>query len=62
VQIIEKALIPTETGNHIPDLVLVIQGRVHVVDITVRHEDAPDLEEGHNSKVEKYTPLLHILV
>jgi hypothetical protein len=61
VQIIEEALIPTKTGNLKSDLVVVNQGRVHVVDVTVRHEDTGYLEEGHRSKVEKYTPLLEIL-
>jgi hypothetical protein len=32
-----------------------------VVDVTVRHEDTGYLEEGHRSKVAKYTPLLEIL-
>ena len=61
VQIIEEALIPTPTGNLKPDLVVVNQGRVHVVDVTVRHEDTGYLDEGHKSKVGKYTPLLEIL-
>jgi len=61
VQIIEEALIPTPTGNLKPDLVVVNQGRVHVVDVTVRHEDTGYLDEGYRSKMEKYTPLLEIL-
>ena len=61
VQIIEEALIQTPTGNLKPDLVVVNQGRVHVVDVTVRHEDTGYLDEGYRSKVEKYTPLLEIL-
>jgi len=61
VKIIEEALIPTPTGNLKPDLVVVNQGRVHVVDVTVRHEDTGYLDEGHRSKVEKYTPLVEIL-
>jgi hypothetical protein len=61
ISIIEETLIPTPTGNLKPDLVVVSQGRVHVVDVTVRHEDAGYLDEGHRSKVEKYTPLLDIL-
>jgi hypothetical protein len=60
-KIIEEALIPTPTGNLKPDLVVVNQGRVHVVDVTVRHEDTGYLDEGYRSKVEKYTPLLEIL-
>ena len=62
VQIIEEALIPTPTGNLKPDLVVVNQGRVHVVDIMVRHEDTGYLDETYRSKVEKYTPLLEMLV
>jgi hypothetical protein len=61
IQIIEEALIETPTGNLKPDLVVVSQGRVHVVDVTVRHEDTGYLDEGYRSKVEKYTPLLEIL-
>jgi hypothetical protein len=38
--------------------VVVSQGRVHVVDVTVRHKDTGYLEECYRSKVEKYTPLL----
>jgi hypothetical protein len=41
--------------------VVVNQGRVHVVDVTVHHEDTGYLEEGYRSKVEKYTPLLDTL-
>jgi len=61
VQIIEEALIPTQAGNLKPDLVVVSQGRVQAVDVTVRHEDTGYLEEGHRSKVEKYIPLLDVL-
>lgn len=38
IQIIE-VLIPTPKCNLKPDLVLINEGRVHVVDVTVRHED-----------------------
>jgi hypothetical protein len=61
IKIIEEALIPTPTGNFKPDLVVANQGRVHVVDVTVRHEDTGNLDEGYRSKVEKFTPLLEIL-
>jgi hypothetical protein len=57
----KEALNPTPTGNLKTDLVVVNQGRVHVVDVTVRHEDKGYLDEGYKSKVEKYTPLLEIL-
>jgi len=61
IKIFEEALIPTPTGNLKPDLVVVNQGRVHVVDVTVRLEDIGYLDEGYRSKVKKYTPLLEIL-
>jgi hypothetical protein len=32
--------------------------RVQGIDVTVRHEDIGYLEEGHNSKIKKSTPLL----
>jgi hypothetical protein len=41
-----------------PDLVTVNLGSVHVVDVTVRHEDIGYLED---SKVEKYTTVMDIL-
>jgi predicted nuclease of restriction endonuclease-like RecB superfamily len=59
VKIIEEAAIASPKGNILkPDLVVVSQGRVHVVDVTVRHEDTGYLEKGYKSKVEKYTPCL----
>ena len=60
-QIIEEASVETPTGALKPDLAVISQGRVHVVDVTVRHEDMGYLEGGHRSKVEKYKPLLPIL-
>jgi hypothetical protein len=41
--------------------VVVNQERVHVVDVTVRHEGTGYLEEGYKSKVEKYAPLMDTL-
>jgi hypothetical protein len=61
IQVIEEASIETPAGTLKPDLVVVHQGRVQVIDVTVRHEDAGYLEEGHRSKMEKYTPLLPLL-
>jgi len=61
VHIIEEALIPTPTGNLKPDLVVVNQGEVHMVDVTVHHEDTGYLDKGYRSKVEKNIPLLEIL-
>jgi hypothetical protein len=45
--VIEEASIETPSGTLKPDLVLVHQGRVQVIDVTVRHEDAGYLKEGH---------------
>jgi hypothetical protein len=54
VQIVEEAMIPTPMGKNLKsDLVVVNKGRVHVVDVTVRHEDTGYLEDGYISKVEK---------
>jgi hypothetical protein len=62
VRIIEEANIPTPQGNILkPDLVVVSQGRVHVIDVTIRHEDEGYLEEGFRSKTAKYSPLLESL-
>ena len=62
VEIIEEAMIQTPTGTNLkPDLVVVNRERVYVVDVTVRHEDTGYLEEGYKSKVDKYTPLIHIM-
>jgi hypothetical protein len=60
-QVIEEAAVDTPSGTLKPDLVVVHQGRVHVVDVTVRHEDTGYLEGGHTSKTTKYTPLLPLL-
>ncbi|CAG9825805.1 unnamed protein product [Phaedon cochleariae] len=45
-------------GNLKPDLVIQRQGRVLVVDVTVRHEDGNNLAMGHNDKMRKYGKLL----
>jgi hypothetical protein len=45
IQIIEEAFIPTLTGNLKPDVVVVKQGRVHVVDMRIRHEDTGYLKD-----------------
>ena len=57
-QVVEEASIVTPSGTLKPDLVVIHQGRVQIVDVTVRYEDTGYLEEGHNSKITKYTPLL----
>ena len=59
--VIEEASVETPAGTLKPDLVVIHQGRVQVVDITVRHEDMGYLAEGHKSKIEKYAPLLPII-
>jgi len=61
LQIIQEASVEIPSGPLKPDLAVISQGRVHVVDVTVRHEDMGYLEGGHKSKIEKYTPLLPIL-
>jgi len=58
ISTIEEGLIPTPTGNLKPHLVVVNQGRVRAVDVTVRHEDTAYLDKGYRSIVQKYTPLL----
>jgi hypothetical protein len=60
-KVIEEATISTPAGTLKPDLVIIHQQRVHVVDVTVRHEDVGYLQRGYNEKISKYTPLLQIL-
>ncbi|KAG5868428.1 hypothetical protein JTB14_029044 [Gonioctena quinquepunctata] len=55
---VEPTLIAPCGGNLKPDLVIQSQGRVFVVDVTVRHEDGDGLATGRNSKIEKYSQLL----
>jgi len=54
--------VETPSGTLKPDLVVFDQGRVHVIDVTVRHKDIGYLEEGYDSKIQKYTPLIPLLV
>ena len=51
VKVIEEASIATPSGTLKPDLAVISQGRVHVVDITVRHEDKAYLEEGRKRSI-----------
>jgi hypothetical protein len=60
-KILEEPTIKTPDGTLKPDLVVMNQGRVHVVDVTVRHEDVGYLQRGHTEKISKYTPLLQSL-
>ncbi|GJQ68522.1 hypothetical protein Trydic_g17092 [Trypoxylus dichotomus] len=48
-------------GNLKPDLVIENQGRISVVDVTVRHEDNDYLAQGRLDKLQKYSRLLPIL-
>jgi hypothetical protein len=57
----EEPSIITAEGTLKPDLVVIHQKRVHVVDVTVRHEDVGYLQNGYNEKHRKYAPLLQIL-
>jgi hypothetical protein len=62
MQIIEEAAVPTSTGGNLkPDLVVINQRRVLVVDVTLSHEDKGYLEDGASSKIGKYSPLLDTL-
>jgi hypothetical protein len=61
VQVIEEAAVQTPSGTFKPDLAVISQGRVNVIDVTVRHEDKWYLEEGYTSKMAKYKPLLPVL-
>ncbi|KAG5874115.1 hypothetical protein JTB14_015035 [Gonioctena quinquepunctata] len=55
---VEPTLVATCCENLKPDLVIQSQGRVFVVDVTVRHEDGENLVIGRNSKINKYSQLL----
>jgi hypothetical protein len=59
--ITEEPSIVTPEGTLKPDLVVMHQKRVHVVDVTVRHEDVGYLQNGYNEKHRKYAPLLQVL-
>jgi hypothetical protein len=57
----EEVEVFEEPSNETPaDLVVIHRKRVHVVDVTVRHEDVGYLQRGYE-KISKYTPLLQIL-
>jgi hypothetical protein len=57
-QVIEEASIGTPSGTLKTDLVVIHREMVHVIDVTVRPEDIGYLEEGHDSKIKKYTSLI----
>jgi hypothetical protein len=53
-QLIEEALVATSEGANLkPDLVVVSEGKVHVLDVTVRHEENEYPQVGYRSKIEK---------
>lgn len=54
----KETIVGLPTGNLKPDLVIQHQGRVFVVDITVRHEDGGNMLRGYDEKIGKYTCLL----
>jgi hypothetical protein len=60
-KVIKEELFQTPGGTVKPDLVIIDVGRVHVADVTVRHEDIGYLQGGHLEKVTKYSPLLQQL-
>jgi hypothetical protein len=60
-QIIEQGSFETPTGTLKPDLVLIDRGRVNMIDVTARHEDAGYLPGGFNEKINKYSNLVPIL-
>jgi hypothetical protein len=47
-KILEEPSIKTPEGILKPDLIILHQKRVHVVDVTVRYEDVGYLQQGHN--------------
>jgi hypothetical protein len=55
---LEPTIRTPASGNLKPDLVVQSQGRVFVVDVTVRHEDGNLLAQGRQEKLDKYEPLL----
>jgi hypothetical protein len=59
--IIEEQSIEMPDGILEPNFVVMHQNRVHVVDVTICHEDIGYLQYGYNNRVKKYTPLLQIL-
>jgi hypothetical protein len=61
IKVIEEKSIATPNGTLKPDLIVIDQQWVHVVDVTIRHEDVGYLQQGYNEKISKYTPLLPLL-
>jgi hypothetical protein len=59
VSVTKEPLIQHASGGNLKsDLMIQNQGRVCVVDVTVRHEDGNYLAQGHHSKMEKYRRLI----
>lgn len=57
-----ELLLSGDSGKLKPDLVITRQGRVFVVDVTVRHEDSDYLERARREKIDKYQALLPSLI
>jgi hypothetical protein len=61
VTVIEEESFETRAGTVKPDLIITDKERVHVVDVTVRHEDVGYLQAEFRDKKNKYSPLLPLL-
>jgi hypothetical protein len=57
----EPTLQLPDGGKLKPDLVIKIQERVFMVDVTVHHEDGDILDWAHGSKLDKYAPIIEEL-
>jgi hypothetical protein len=62
IKVMVETSFVTPNGTLKPDLVVVDDEKVFIVDATVRHEVPGYLQEGYNEKLRKYTPLLPILM
>jgi hypothetical protein len=60
-QVVGETLVETPSGTLKPGMVVSNQARVQVIDVATHQEDMGYLDEGHNSKIGKFTPLLPIL-
>jgi hypothetical protein len=60
-QAVRETSVETPSGALKHGMVVSNQARVHVIDVGVHHDDVGYLDEGHNSKTGKFTPLLPIL-
>jgi hypothetical protein len=53
VQVLKEGSFETQIGTLNSDLVIIDGGRVHVVDVTVRHEGVGYLQKGHQGKINR---------